>query len=129
LSPEVAAVSEEELRGMKKKISLLCLQALINNLSDAANTPGVLEHRFHPVRRWRFDAAFPERKIAVEIDGGTFIGGRHTRGAGFKADCEKINMAGLLGWRVFRFLPSQLTDGVVYETLASALKVKEMDTS
>jgi hypothetical protein len=40
------------------------------------------EHRFHPVRRWRFDAAFPARKVAVELDGGIFAAGRHTRGAG-----------------------------------------------
>lgn len=63
----------------------------------------VAEYRFHPVRRWRFDWALPDSKIAFEFEGGAFTGGRHTRGAGFSADCEKSNIAQLMGWRVFRF--------------------------
>jgi very-short-patch-repair endonuclease len=113
----------------KRELQTLCLQALIDNLSQAANTPGVLEHRFHPVRRWRFDLAFPERMIAAEIDGGAFIGGRHTRGAGFKNDCEKLNNAALLGWRIFRFLPEQIKNGEVYDVLSIALGVRPIDSS
>jgi len=67
----------------------------------------VREHRFHPERRWRFDFADVQNKIAVEIDGGAFSGGRHTRGGGFVADCEKINAAIVLGWRVFRYARRQ----------------------
>jgi len=66
------------------------------------------EYRFHPKRRWRFDFAWPRVKIAVEIDGGAYTRGRHTRGKGFEADCEKINAAALMGWRVFRFTPQML---------------------
>ena len=61
------------------------------------------EYRFHPTRRWRFDYADPETKVAVEIDGGAFIGGRHTRGIGFVKDQEKLNTATSMGWRVFRY--------------------------
>ncbi|MDR1579147.1 MAG: endonuclease domain-containing protein [Synergistaceae bacterium] len=114
---------------MKKEQQHLCLQALVDNLGDTARTETAIEYRFHPVRRWRFDAAFPEKKIAVEIDGGAFIGGRHTRGAGFKADCEKLNNAALLGWRVFRFLPRQLKTGEAHDVLSLALGVKKADTS
>lgn len=94
-------------------------------LSQGAETPYVLEHRFHPVRKWRFDAAFPERKIAVEIDGAVWVQGRHTRGSGFIKDQEKTNAAALLGWRVFRFIPKQLETGEVYDTLAKALGIQE----
>lgn len=62
----------------------------------------VREHRFHPVRKWRFDLAYPDRKIAFEYEGGIFSGGAHTRGKHFKSDCEKYNTAALMGWRVFR---------------------------
>jgi len=66
------------------------------------------EHRFHPTRRWRFDFAWPSKKIAVEIEGGTWTGGRHTRGAGFQKDCEKYNAAAVLGWTVLRFTAGDL---------------------
>lgn len=64
----------------------------------------VREHRFHPIRKWRFDFADVENKIAVEIDGGVFIQGRHSRGAGYRSDAEKFNAAAVLGWRVFRYV-------------------------
>ena len=62
----------------------------------------VAECRFHPVRRWRFDFAWPDSRVAVECEGGVWTRGRHTRGAGYEADCEKYNQAAALGWRVFR---------------------------
>lgn len=34
----------------------------------AAGLPApVTEHRFHPVRRWRFDFAWPDEHLALEI--------------------------------------------------------------
>jgi len=69
------------------------------------------EYRFHNKRRWRFDFAWPEKKVAVEIEGGIWHGGRHTRGRGFQADCEKYNAASEDGWTVFRFTPKQVKSG------------------
>jgi very-short-patch-repair endonuclease len=97
------------------------LRLICGELAKRAGTDVEFEHRFHPVRKWRFDAAFPAEKVAVEIDGGTFVQGRHTRGVGFKNDCEKLNEAALLGWRIFRFLPAQLGSGEVYDVLKRAL--------
>lgn len=68
----------------------------------------VTEHRFASPRRWRFDFAWPEQMVAVELEGGVWTGGRHTRGAGFEADCEKYNEAFALGWRVFRLTGKML---------------------
>jgi len=51
------------------------------------------EHRFHPVRKWRFDFAFIPQMIAVEFEGGVFTQGRHSRGVGLSADCDKYNEA------------------------------------
>ena len=67
----------------------------------------VREHRFHLTRRWRFDFANIDARTAVEIEGGTWTGGRHTRGSGFVVDAEKYNEAALSGWVVFR-LPGPL---------------------
>jgi very-short-patch-repair endonuclease len=68
------------------------------------------EYRFCD-RRWRFDFAMPERKVAVEIEGGVFVQGRHTRGAGAIKDMEKYNRAALDGWRVLRFPPDKVKSG------------------
>jgi very-short-patch-repair endonuclease len=69
------------------------------------------EFRFHSTRRWRFDFAIPSRYIAIEIEGGVWSGGRHTRGSGYLADIEKYNEAARLGWRVFRFDGDAVRDG------------------
>lgn len=66
------------------------------------------EVRFHPSRKWRFDLAWPAQKIAVEIQGGIFIRGGHSRGVGQEADMEKFNEAQAMGWRVFQFTPEQV---------------------
>jgi very-short-patch-repair endonuclease len=62
----------------------------------------VTEYRFHPVRRFRFDFAWPDALVAVECEGGVWTRGRHTRGAGFVADCEKYNAATSLGCKLYR---------------------------
>lgn len=60
------------------------------------------EYRFHTERRWRFDRCHITAKVAIEIDGGVWTGGRHTRPIGYTNDCIKLNAAALLGWTVFR---------------------------
>lgn len=69
------------------------------------------EFRFHPVRGWRFDFAWPEHRIAVEQEGGVWSGGRHTRAEGYLADMEKYNHAVLEGWQLYRFTPEQMGNG------------------
>jgi hypothetical protein len=81
------------------------------------------EHRFHGERRWRFDYAYPEYLIAIEIEGGVWIDGRHTRGGGFEGDCEKYNSAACLGWRLLRFTPAMIRDGRALATIELALQI------
>lgn len=83
------------------------LQSLWQHLYRKLPQP-LREYRFSPKRRFRFDLAWPKNKLAVEIDGGVWSGGRHTRGAGFERDAEKLNLAISLGWKVLRFTPQQL---------------------
>ena len=72
----------------------------------------VTEHKFHPTRKWRFDFCHPVLKIAVEVEGGVFSFGRHTRGSGFLKDMEKYNAAVILGWRVLRYETKQIGEMV-----------------
>ena len=71
----------------------------------------VPEYRFHATRKWRFDFAFPDQKVAVEIEGVTYSGkgGRHQRAQGYEKDCVKYNEANLDGWCLLRFTPRQIT--------------------
>jgi very-short-patch-repair endonuclease len=75
------------------------------------------EYRFMPNRRFRFDRAWPSIKLAVELEGGIWIRGRHTRPAGYEADCEKYNLAVCNGWRVLRFTGKMLKDGRAERTM------------
>ena len=70
------------------------------------------EHRFAPPRLWRFDVAWPEHRLAVEVHGGEFTGGRHVRGRGMMADAEKQRAAVLLGWRVLVFTGEDLRENM-----------------
>lgn len=79
------------------------------------------EFVFAPPRKWRLDFAWPEQKLAVEVEGGIFSGGRHGRGAGLLADMEKYNAAALQGWRVLRFFTDQVRDGTAIATVKGAL--------
>lgn len=67
------------------------------------------EYQFALPRKWRFDFCWPDLKLAVEIEGGTWIQGRHSRGKGFEKDAEKYNTAAMLGWLVLRFTTRQVT--------------------
>jgi very-short-patch-repair endonuclease len=64
----------------------------------------VREYVFHSTRKWRFDFAFVEQKIAIEVEGR----GRHQSDGGFAKDAEKYNAAAKLGWRVLRYTPAMV---------------------
>lgn len=72
------------------------------------------EHQFHPVRKWRADYAFVHTapRVIVEIDGGIWTHGRHTRGQGFIEDQKKLNAAAKLGFLVLRYTPDRLLECV-----------------
>lgn len=73
----------------------------------------VAEYKFCSTRRWRFDYAWVEQKIAVEQDGAIWTQGRHSRGSGVIKEMEKFNAAILLGWRVLHYTPQQMTSEAI----------------
>ncbi len=83
--------------------------------------PPAREFRFHGTRKWRLDFAWPEKMVALEIDGGSWVQGRHTRGAGFEKDIEKGNAALVLGWKVYHATPKMVNDGTAIRLITEAL--------
>jgi len=79
------------------------------------------EWRFHATRRWRFDFAWPEQRVAVEVQGGIWTHGRHTRGIGYQRDCSKYNEAQLMGWRVLLVTGHHIEQGKAICWLKRAL--------
>lgn len=98
--------------------------------------PGVRERlRSVGLRDWKFDFAWPKRRVAAEVDGGTWARkgahkclvcgqipqGRHVRGKGFEGDCEKTNAAAAMGWKVFRYTAAMVHDGRAFAQLSDVL--------
>ena len=73
-------------------------------------------------RRWRFDLAWPGAKVAIEFQGGQWVGGRHTRPKGFAEDCFKISTAVTLGWRVLLATHEQADRGLLLVWLEAMLE-------
>jgi len=113
-----------------RKVDLNATFARLWDLIAAPGAPSpVREHVFHFHRKWRFDFAWPDYLVAVEIQGGTWINGGHSRGSGFQKDCDKSNDAVLLGWRVLRYTTDDLTKRPVQviEEVVAVLQLSAAD--
>ena len=125
-------MSKEQYLKALKKLEREKWENVFAHQVDAEGWLYIREYKFHPKRKWRFDIiisdSFADQKvmdrmvknapnfihqkvIAVEIEGGTFTRGRHTRGVGFAKDCEKRNIATSIGWKVFNFPSKTVEDG------------------
>jgi hypothetical protein len=82
----------------------------------------VAELVFARPRRWRFDYAWPEQRVALEVQGGLFTRGRHSRGPALMKEHEKLNTAAAMGWRVLYCTPAQLARGDILPALELALE-------
>ena len=73
-------------------------------------------------RKFRFDFAWLEQRLLVEVNGGTFTRGGHSTGVGIRRDYEKANLAQLAGWRVLSFDGKAVKSGEAVETIRKALE-------
>ena len=83
------------------------------------------EYRFSPPRRYRWDFCHLQSKVAIEIQGGVWMGkSGHSGGTGLLRDYEKLNLAASQGWRVFLLAESMITDeylGSIANTIESSV--------
>ena len=88
----------------------------------AAKLPRPLrQHRPLTTRRYRADFCWPHWDLVVEVQGGTWSAGRHVRGSGYEADCERLNLLQLAGWRVFYVTSKQIQSGEALDWIRQGL--------
>lgn len=126
LSPIEQANKEAKAAAKKRKAASNLL--LLNGLVNSVGVPSAItEHKFHFERQWRFDYCWPEYKIALEIEGGAFIGGRHTSGQGFVEDMEKYSEAATLGWLILRCQPKDLLTIKVLDRIKKCYELRYLN--
>lgn len=89
------------------------------------------EYRFHPKRRWRFDFAIHEHKLAIEVEGITYFGGRektgrHQTAKGIEGDLEKYSEAMKLGWNVYRCSQKMVKSGYAIDSILTILGLADL---
>lgn len=136
----VTAQHHEKPKDTWRRLVLPMIEEALKNLLPDTETlflPGVrAEFLFYNGRRWRFDFAIPELRVAVEYEGVGHPGQktRHTSIVGYSNDCEKYSTAsGVLGWRLVRVtaLMTRPKDGravsLIHQTLAAAIVGSEFE--
>jgi hypothetical protein len=74
-------------------------------------------------RKFRYDLVIGEPfKVAVEVQGGQWIRGRHNRPQGVETDSEKSALAQERGYIVLHVTPAMISDGRAIERIAGALR-------
>ena len=111
---------------LEKQLEEELQQHRIRELKKAMGEEVVAEHRFHPEREWRFDFYLPQSRVAIEVEGGVWTQGRHTRGKGYIGDMEKYNEAQAMGIKVLRFTPEQLLKPKALKTIKQAILTKQL---
>ena len=101
------------------------LELILANRLERAGLPlGETQFRFVPGRQYRFDRAYPEHKLAIEVQGGIWTNGAHARGSGIERDALKFSIAAAMGWRVVVLTRDLIESGQAVELIARALEVK-----
>lgn len=111
----------------KQQIALhkkIASQTAFIKVLKANNIPlPIIEYQFHPTRKWRFDYYWQQNRFALEVEGGVWTGGRHTRGTGFLKDMEKYNSATIMGFRIIRTVPDDLTSDTTIRMIKQLINI------
>ena len=106
----------------KKRRDVSLGERLLSKQLDALKIEYTTEFRFHPERKWRADFRIDGYPILIEVEGGIWSQGRHTRGKGFEEDCEKYNQAAILGYHVLKGSTQQVKSGKLIADIEQMIK-------
>lgn len=113
-------INTPEYLALRKAREANPVESLAADLFLAGLPAPVRELRFAPPRRWRADLSYPDLHILIEVEGGTYVQGRHVRPQGYENDAEKYNHAALDGWLVLRFTSAMVKDGRAVQVISRA---------
>lgn len=97
MSEEERAKKEEQRRQ-----AAIEKQKFLNTLREERVPLPRCEYKFCPDRDWRADYCWISHCFILEVEGGIWTGGRHTRPEGYFEDIEKYNTMAILGYRMVR---------------------------
>ena len=116
---KTATKRKKKVKGVK--VESVGEAALIQQLR-ALKIEFVQEFQFNTTRKWRADFHIKNTKLLIEVEGGIWPGGRHTRGKGYLGDMEKYNVATMMGYQVLRFSTEQVTSGFAIKQIKGLVK-------
>lgn len=117
----IEQIAKEEAKAKRE-----ALEAAMALQLRAAGLVFTTQVQFHPVRKWRMDfvvAPQSRRPVAIEVQGGVYTNGSHTRGQGYEKDCEKSFYGQMLGWRVLAVTGTHVRNGQALEWVLQLLGV------
>jgi len=83
------------------------------------------EVKLIPKRRFRYDYVHYDSKVVIEVNGGNWTHGRHTRPANLLSEYEKLNLAQNLGFNVF-ILTGEMITADWLNLIATTIKMKSL---
>lgn len=98
---------------------------LVQQIKWAGLPEPTLQFRAVPGRKFRWDLAYPEKMLLVEVQGGIWNVGAHSSGVGINRDLEKANLATLLGYRCLLVTSNHIRSGQALAWIQEALGVKK----
>ena len=100
------------LRGLVKQAKNGHLEAQLLRDIKAVGLPiPEIQYKWHPERLFRADYAYPDIKLLIEVDGGTWAKMGHSRGSGIEKDRIKDAEALMLGFKTLRVTGTMVMDG------------------
>ena len=121
----IEPIDEIAKEGREKRAKAPSIEALMGEQIRQAKLPTPIKHcKFHPTRKWEFDYAWPDSKVAVEVEGGIWRkgGGAHSNPSNILRDIEKYNAAQELNWKVYRVTTDEVKKGVALQSVIKWLK-------
>jgi very-short-patch-repair endonuclease len=95
----------------KESVGKNTIELLLQEMKRLGVISGyVHELKFDDIRRYRFDWAIPDLKLAIEYEGLNSEKSRHTTKKGYTGDCQKYNLAVINGWKVLRYTAMNYSD-------------------